>query len=173
MIIGTPLYTVEQIQNKVSQLAEQISRDYHGKEIVAISILKGSFIFFADLIRSIQSPVTVDFISSSSYLKTSSTGEVKIHCDIRENIEGKHVLLVDDIIDTGISLNYLRERFLNMNPASLKICILLDKKQRRVVDVPVDYIGFEIPDHFVVGYGLDYDDKYRNLPYIAIFKKEA
>jgi hypoxanthine phosphoribosyltransferase len=101
-----------------------------------------------------------------------STGEVKIHYDIREDIRGKHVLLIDDIIDTGISLNYIRERILSMGAKSLKICVLLDKKERREVDVPVDYIGFEVPNKFLVGYGLDYDNKYRNLPYIAIFKKE-
>ncbi|MFZ6008272.1 MAG: hypoxanthine phosphoribosyltransferase, partial [Nitrospirota bacterium] len=168
MIIGKPFLTTEQIHEKVTELADRISRDYIGKEILAVGILKGSFMFFADIIRALKIPVTLDFIVASSYLKSTSTGEVKIHYDIKEDIAGKHVLLIDDIIDTGVSLNYIRERILSKGPASLKICILLDKKERRSVDVPVDYIGFEIPNQFVVGYGLDYDNKYRNLPYIAI-----
>jgi hypoxanthine phosphoribosyltransferase len=172
MIIGKPFLTTEQIHEKVTELADRISRDYIGKEILAVGILKGSFMFFADIIRALKIPVTLDFIVASSYLKSTSTGEVKIHYDIKEDIAGKHVLLIDDIIDTGVSLNHIRERILSKGPASLKICILLDKKERRSVDVPVDYIGFEIPNQFVVGYGLDYDNKYRNLPYIAIFKKE-
>ncbi|WP_333652501.1 hypoxanthine phosphoribosyltransferase [Dissulfurispira sp.] len=172
MIIGKPFLTTEQIHEKVTELADRISRDYIGKEILAVGILKGSFMFFADIVRALKIPVTLDFIVASSYLKSTSTGEVKIHYDIKEDIAGKHVLLIDDIIDTGVSLNYIRERILSKGPASLKICILLDKKERRSVDVPVDYTGFEIPNQFVVGYGLDYDNKYRNLPYIAIFKKE-
>lgn len=173
MIIGKPLLTIEQIHEKVARLAERISKDYHGKEIIAVGILKGSFMFFADLVRSLKIPVTIDFIIASSYLKSTSTGEVKIHYDIREDILNRHVLLIDDIIDTGISLNYIRERILSKGPASLKTCILLDKKERRIVDVPVDYVGFEVPNEFLVGYGLDYDNRYRNLPYIAVFKKEA
>jgi hypoxanthine phosphoribosyltransferase len=172
MIIGKPFLTTEQIHEKVTELADRISRDYVGKEILAVGILKGSFMFFADIVRALKIPVTVDFIVASSYLKSTSTGEVKIHYDVKEDIAGKHVLLIDDIIDTGISLNYIRERILSKGPASLQICILLDKKERRSVDVPIDYTGFEIPNQFVVGYGLDYDNKYRNLPYIAIFKKE-
>jgi hypoxanthine phosphoribosyltransferase len=172
MIIGKPFLTTEQIHEKVTELADRISRDYIGKEILAVGILKGSFMFFADIVRALKIPVTLDFIVASSYLKSTSTGEVKIHYDIKEDIAGKHVLLIDDIIDTGVSLNHIRERILSKGPASLKICILLDKKERRSVDVPVDYTGFEIPNQFVVGYGLDYDNKYRNLPYIAIFKKE-
>ncbi|MDI6728989.1 MAG: hypoxanthine phosphoribosyltransferase [Thermodesulfovibrionales bacterium] len=172
MIIGKPFLTTEQIHEKVTELADRISRDYVGKEILAVGILKGSFMFFADIVRALKIPVTVDFIVASSYLKSTSTGEVKIHYDVKEDIAGKHVLLIDDIIDTGVSLNYIRERILSKGPASLKICILLDKKERRSVDVPIDYTGFEIPNQFVVGYGLDYDNKYRNLPYIAIFKKE-
>lgn len=173
MITGRPLLTTEQIHKKVTELADMISRDYQGKEIVAVGILKGAFMFFADLVRAIQIPVTVDFIVASSYLKTTSTGEVKIHSDIRDDITGEHVLLIDDIIDTGISMNYIRERLIAKGPASLKLCVFLNKKECRIVDVPVDYIGFEVPDKFVVGYGLDYDNKYRNLPYIAIFKKET
>ncbi|MBN2654509.1 MAG: hypoxanthine phosphoribosyltransferase [Nitrospirae bacterium] len=173
MIIGTPYLTTEQIHKRISELADSISRDYIGKEIVAIGILKGAFMFYADLIRMIQVPVTVDFMVASSYLKNASTGEVKLHADIREDIAGKDVLLIEDIIDTGISLNYIRDRLLSFMPSSLKIAVLLDKKERREVDVPIDYKGFEIPNKFVVGYGLDYENKYRNLPYLAIFKKKA
>lgn len=173
MIIGRPFLTTEQIHEKVIELADRISKDYAGKEILAIGILKGSFMFFADLIRALNTTVTLDFIIAASYLKTTSTGEVKIHYDIREEVKGKHVLLIDDIIDTGISLNYIRELILSKSPASLKVCAFLDKKERREVDVPMDYIGFEIPNQFFVGYGLDYDNNYRNLPYIAVFKKET
>ena len=173
MIIGKPLLTTEQIQNKVAELAGRISHDYLGKKILAVGILKGSFMFFSDLVRAIQQPVTIDFIIASSYIRTTSTGEVKVHYDIKEEIKGKDILLVDDIIDTGISLNFLRERILAMGPESLKICTFLNKKERRIVDVPLDYIGFEVPNAFVVGYGLDYENQFRNLPYIAVFKKKT
>jgi hypoxanthine phosphoribosyltransferase len=173
MIIGKPLLTTEQIQNKVAELADRISHDYLGKKILAVGILKGSFMFFSDLVRAIQQPVTIDFIIASSYIRTTSTGEVKVHYDIKEEIKGKDILLVDDIIDTGISLNFLRERILAMGPESLKICTFLNKKERRIVDVPLDYIGFEVPNAFVVGYGLDYENQFRNLPYIAVFKKKT
>jgi hypoxanthine phosphoribosyltransferase len=173
MITGKPLFTVEQIQEKVKELGEKITSDYGGKDIVVVSILRGAFMFTSDLVRYIRTPVTLDFIVASSYVKENTTGEVKLHCDIRENIHGKDVLLVEDIVDTGVTLNYIREMFLQREPNSLKICGLLDKKERRVVDVPIDYMGFEIPNVFVVGYGLDYDNKYRNLPYIAVFKKST
>ncbi len=173
MLIGKPFLSTEQIRDQVTTLADRISRDYMGKEVLAIGILKGSFIFFADLIRALKIPVTVDFIVATSYIKTTSTGEVKIHYDIKEEIADKDILLIDDIIDTGISLNYIRERILSKGPASLRICALLDKKERRLVDVPLDYVGFTIPNDFVVGYGLDYENKYRNLPYIAVFKKKT
>lgn len=173
MITGKPFLTATQIQERVLELAAAISRDCLGKEILAIGLLKGAAIFFADLIRALRIPVTVDFIIASSYLKTSSTGEVKIHYDVREDVAGREVLLVEDIVDTGISLNYVRERLLSNGPSSLRICTLLDKKERRVVDVPLDYVGFEIPNIFVVGYGLDYENRYRNLPYIAEFKKKT
>ena len=173
MITGKPLLSKEQIQSKVLELADKISRDYLGKELLAVGILKGSFMFFADLVRAIRVPITIDFVIASSYLKTTSTGEIKVFYNIREEISNKHVLLIDDIVDTGVSLNFIRENVLSKSPASLKICAFLDKKERRVTDVPIDYIGFEIPDKFVVGYGLDYDNKYRNLPYISTFKKET
>ncbi len=173
MIIGKPFLTATQIQGRVLDLAERISSDHLGKEILAIGILKGAVIFFADLVRALRIPVSIDFIISTSYLKTSSTGEVKVHYDLREEVAGRDVLLIEDIVDTGTSLNFLRERILSRRPASLKICALLDKKERRIVDVPIDYVGFEIPNIFVVGYGLDYENRYRNLPYIAEFRKKT
>lgn len=171
MVIGKPLFTPEQIQERVKAIAEEITRDYTGKEILAVGILKGAFMFFSDLVRQIRVPITVDFIIASSYVKTQTTGEVRVYYDVREPLEGKNVLLIEDIVDTGITLNFIRERILQRSPESLKICAFLDKKERRIVDVPIDYKGFVIPNEYVVGYGLDYDNKYRNLPYIAIFKK--
>ncbi len=173
MVVGKPFLTVEQIQKKNRELADMISADYRGKNLLAVGILKGAFIFFSDLVRLIRVPLTIDFIIASSYLKAETSGEIKVHYHLREDISDKDVLLVEDIVDTGITLNYLRERILNAQPRSLKICTFLDKKERREVDVPIDYVGFEIPNKFVVGYGLDYDNKYRNLPYISIFKNIA
>lgn len=173
MIIGKPFLTEKQIQKRVTELAGQISRDYEGKEILVIGILKGSFMFLADLAKSLQVPVEVDFIVASSYIKTESTGEVVIHADVREEIKDKHVLILEDIADTGLTLKYIKDTLLKRDPASLKICAFLDKKEHRKAGLDIDYVGFEIPDHFVVGYGLDYENKFRNLPYIAIFKKES
>ncbi|GAB6183520.1 hypoxanthine phosphoribosyltransferase [Thermodesulfovibrio hydrogeniphilus] len=172
MFIGTPLISEEQIQKKVSELARKITNDYKNKDLLVIGILKGAFIFFSDLVRQIKAPLKVDFIIASSYIKDKSSGEVNIHYFPREEIKGKDVLLVEDIIDTGISLQAIREKILSMEPASLKICVLLDKKERRVVEVPIDYLGFSIPNKFIVGYGLDYNEMFRNLPYLTIFKKE-
>jgi len=173
MIVGKPLLTTREIQTKAKELAHTISVDYSGKDLLAVGILKGACMFFPDLVRSIEVPLTIDFIIASSYVKTENSGEVKIHYDVRGDISDKHVLLIEDIVDTGITLNQIRERILMRSPKSLKICTFLDKKERRVVDVPLDYIGFEIPNLFVVGYGLDYDNKFRNLPYISIFKKRT
>lgn len=173
MVIGKPFFTTEQIQKKVKELADRISADYEGKNLLAIGILKGAFMFYSDIVRMIKVPLSVDFIVASSYLKTNTTGEVKIYYDIREEIKDKDVLLIEDIADSGITLNYIRERVLARTPKSLKICVLLDKKGRRIVDVPLDYVGFDIPNEYMVGYGLDYDDKFRNLPYISIFKKTS
>lgn len=173
MVIGRPLFTVEQIQKRVKELAERISRDYEGKELLVVPLLKGAFMFASDLVRAIRVPLRIDFISTSSYVNTESTGRVTVHWKLREKVTGKDVLLVEDIADTGITLDFVRKMLLEENPRSLKICAFLDKKERRLKAVPLDYVGFEIPDEFVVGYGLDYDDKFRNLPYIAIFKKKA
>lgn len=173
MITGKPLLTTEKIQQRVKELGQLISEDYRNKNLLTIGILKGAFMFFSDLVKHIQTPMNLDFIIASSYVKNNTSEEVKIYYDIRENISGKDVLLVEDIVDTGITLNHIRERVLTQTPNSLRICSFLDKKERRIVDVPLDYIGFEIPNVFVVGYGLDYDNKFRNLPYISIFKKSS
>lgn len=171
MVVGKPFLTVEQIQKKNRELADRISNDYEGKNLLAIGVLKGAFIFFSDIVRMIRIPLSIDFLIASSYLKSDSSGEIKLHYDIREEIADKDILLIEDIVDTGITLNYLRERILQRGPKSLRICTFLDKKGRRQVDVPIDYVGFVIPDEFVVGYGLDYDNKFRNLPYISTFRK--
>jgi hypoxanthine phosphoribosyltransferase len=173
MIVGKPFFTVEQINNKVIELADRISTDYEGKNLLAVGMLRGAFMFFADLVRTIRVPLNIDFIVAASYVKTSTTGEVKVYYDIRDDVTDKDVLLIEDIVDTGITLNHVRERILMKRPRSLKICAFLDKKERRVVDVPLDYVGFDVPNEFLVGYGLDYDNKYRNLPYIAVFKKSV
>ncbi len=173
MIIGKPLLTTRQIQEKVQELAQRISKDYSDKDFLAVGILKGAFMFFSDIVRAIEVPLTLDFIIASSYMKTDTVGQIKVYYDIREDMTDKHVLLIDDIVDTGITLNHIRERVLAKCPKSLKICTFLDKKERREVEIPIDYVGFEIPNEFVVGYGLDYDNKFRNLPYISIFKKKT
>jgi hypoxanthine phosphoribosyltransferase len=173
VIIGKPLFSSKQIQIRVRELAEQISKDYDGKDLLAVGILKGAFMFFSDIIRLIKIPLTIDFIIASSYVKTETTGEVKIYYDIREEIENKDVLLFEDIVDTGITLNKIRERINAKRPKTLKVCTFLDKKGRRIVDIPLDYVGFKIPNEYVVGYGLDYENKFRNLPYISIFKKRT
>ncbi len=171
MVIGKPLFTVEQIQARVRELAAKISSDYAGKDLLVVGILKGAFMFMADLVKSIQIPLTVDFVVASSYIRTDTTGEVKLHCDLKETLKGRDVLLVEDIADTGITLNYIKERLLEKGAKSVRVCVFLDKKERRIADVPLDYAGFKIPNVYVVGYGLDYENKFRNLPYIAVFKK--
>ena len=172
MITGKPLLNVEQVQDRVKELAAKISEDYEGRQILAVGILKGAFMFFSDLVKHIQVPMEIDFLLVSSYHKTESTEEMNIHADMREDIRDRHVLLIEDIVDTGLTLNFLKTLLLERNPASLKICAFLDKKPRRKVDINIDYTGFEVPDEYLVGYGLDYENKYRNLPHIAIFKKE-
>lgn len=159
----------EEVDKKIRELADQITKDYAGKEVHLICILKGSIFFTCELAKRIDLPVTLDFMSVSSYGDgTESTGRVKIVKDLDENIEGKDVIVIEDIIDTGRTLSHLMEVLKVRRPASLKLCTLLDKPSRRVVDVDVHYTGFEIPDEFVVGYGLDYAQKYRNLPYIGV-----
>jgi len=173
MVTGKPLLTVEQIQIKVKELAVKISEDYEGKEILAVGILRGAFMFFSDIVRHIQVPMNIDFLIASSYIKTQTSGEIKIHADLREDIKAKHVLLIEDIVDSGLTLKYIQDMLLARNPASLRTCTFLDKKSRRKTGLKLDYIGFEIPDYYIVGYGLDYDNKFRNLPYISIFKERT
>ncbi|RJQ55293.1 MAG: hypoxanthine phosphoribosyltransferase [Nitrospiraceae bacterium] len=171
MVIGKPFLTVEQIQNRVKELARKISGDFNGKEILAVGILKGAFMFFADIVRHIDVPMKIDFLIASSYVKSQTSGEINIFADVREDIKGRDVLLIDDIVDTGLTLKYIHDMLLAKNPASLKICTFLDKKTRRKADLKIDYTGFEIPDNYVVGYGLDFDGRFRNLPYISVFKE--
>lgn len=159
----------DKVDERIMQLGEQISKDYAGQQIHLIGILKGSIFFICELAKRISIPVTMDFMSVSSYgAGTKSTGVVKLIKDLDEPIEGKHVLVVEDIIDSGHTLSYLLKNLSSRNPASIRLCTLLDKPERREVDVDVDYQGFRIPDEFVIGYGLDYDQRYRNLPYIGV-----
>ncbi len=167
--IQETLFDEQTISEKVRELADQISKDYAGKDLVLVCILKGAAVFSADLLRHISLPVTAEFVQAASYgASTTSSRTIIIKKDIGTDIKGKHVLLVDTIIDTGDTLDCLFKKFSERGPASLKIVALLDKRSRRIVDVPIAYLGFEIPDKFVVGYGMDYGEKYRDLPYIAV-----
>ncbi|MBQ8879088.1 MAG: hypoxanthine phosphoribosyltransferase [Lachnospiraceae bacterium] len=163
------LLTEEEVDARIKAIGEQISKDYEGKEVHLICVLKGGSFFMCELAKRITVPVSLDFMSVSSYgSETKSSGVVKIVKDLDETIMGKDVIVIEDIIDSGRTLSYLLEMLKDRKPASLRLCTLLDKPDRRVVDVNIDYTGFAIPDEFVVGYGLDYAQKYRNLPYIGI-----
>ena len=165
------LFSEEQLKNRVREIAQQITADYQGKEILLISVLRGSFVFMADLCRAIDLPCTLDFMAVSSYGKgTKSSGQVQITKDLSEDISDRHIIVVEDILDSGNTLSYLLKILENRHPASIRLCTLLDTPDRRVKPVEVHYSGFTIPDAFVVGYGLDYAEKYRNLPYIGILK---
>ena len=165
------LFSEEELRERVAQIAAQIDADYAGKEPLLVSVLRGSFVFMADLVRQIHVPCTVDFMAVSSYGKgASSSGQVKIIKDLSEQIEGKDLIVVEDILDSGNTLSYLLQLLQARKPASVRLCTLLDKPSRRVKEVKVNYSGFSIPDYFVVGYGLDYAEKYRNLPYIGVLK---
>lgn len=163
------LLSEEEVDERIKAIGGQISKDYQGKEVHLICVLKGGSFFMCELAKRITVPVSFDFMSVSSYgSDTKSSGVVRIVKDLDEPIQGKDVIVVEDIVDSGRTLNYLLEMLRDRKPNSLRLCTLLDKPDRRVVNVPVDYTGFQIPDEFVVGYGLDYDQKYRNLPYIGI-----
>ena len=172
--IAKVLISEEQLQAKVAELGAQISRDYEGKDLLLVSILKGSVVFMADLMRAIKEPCSIDFMVVSSYggANTTSTGLVKIVKDLDQDLSGKDVLIVEDILDTGVTLSNLVPMLKMRNPNSVKICTILDKPSRRKADIQPDYEGFQVPDEFVVGYGLDYDEKYRNLPYVGVLKPE-
>ncbi|MHC1719457.1 MAG: hypoxanthine phosphoribosyltransferase [Clostridiaceae bacterium] len=167
------LYTEEKLKGIIKELGKKISEDYQGKELILVGILKGSILFMADLIRTITIPCKMDFMAVSSYGSSSeSSGIVRILKDLDFVIENKNVLIVEDIIDSGTTLSYLLDYLKRRNPQSIQIACLLNKPDRRKVDIPVKYTGFEVPDFFLVGYGLDYAEKYRNLPYIGILKEE-
>jgi hypoxanthine phosphoribosyltransferase len=169
------LITEDQIREKVAELGGQLSADYAGRSLTLVSVLKGSLPFMADLMRQISVPVTIDLMEVSSYggPSTETSGLVRILKDLSASIEDKDVVIVEDIIDTGLTLNYLVRYLRGKNPRSLRICALLDKPARRLVDITIDYRGFTIPDQFVVGYGLDYGEHYRNLPFIGVLKPEV
>ena len=172
--IESILFSQEQLDKRVSEIAEEINRDYEGKNLILISVLRGSFVFMADLVRKIKHPCLIDFMSVSSYGKGStSSGQVQITKDLSEDISGMDVIVVEDILDSGNTLSYLLRILEQRHPASIRLCTLLDKPDRRKVEVAVHYSGFTIPDAFVVGYGLDYAERYRNLPYIGILKPEV
>lgn len=172
--IARVLVTEEELRVRVKELGEAITAEYEGKELLVVGILKGSSVFMSDLIRQIQIPLNIDFMIVSSYGNaTESTGVVKIIKDIEQSISDKHVLIVEDIIDSGLTLKYLTEMLNMRKPASIKLCTLLDKPAGRKVEVDVDYVGFEMPDEFIVGYGIDYAEGYRNLPYVGILKPEV
>ncbi len=168
-----PLFTPEEIKSAVERLAQEIQRDCQGKTPLLLGILKGSFIFLADLIRNLDMPLEVEFAALSSYGRgrKESSGKVKMAPGIHTSLKGRHVLVIEDIVDTGLTLSFLLEYLQRKKPASLKVCALFDKASRRQVPVPIDYLGFSIPDAFVVGYSLDYDEKFRHLPGLYFLKE--
>ena len=169
------LLSEEQIQNRIRELGEILSKEYADKDPIIVGVLKGVVVFYADMIRLIKVPCQMDFMWISSYSGTNSTGSMEVKRDVSANIEGRHVLILEDIYDTGTSLDFTYKHLLTKKPASLKICTLLDKPERRRPGITLqpDYVGFTIPNHFVVGYGLDFNEHYRNLPYVGVLKPEA
>jgi len=168
------LYSEADLKAKVKELAARISADYEGKDLLLIGVLKGANVFMCDLMREISFPILIDFIAASSYgHSTESSGVVKILKDLDYSIEGRDVIIIEDIIDTGLTLKYLIENFRSRKPRSLEICTLLDKPERRIAQLSVKYIGYQIPDEFIVGYGIDYAERYRNLPYIATLQESV
>lgn len=167
------LFSAEEIKTRVTEIGKTLTEDYKNKDPLLICPLKGSFMFFSDIAREIKIPCEIDFMAVSSYnSNTVSSGEIKILKDLTENINGRHVIIIEDIIDTGLTLYNLKKMLSSRNPESLKICTLLDKPSRRIADITGDYCGFVIPDKFVVGYGMDLNEKYRNLPFIGIYEPE-
>lgn len=173
-VVKEVMLSEEEIRTRVAELGRQISEDYKGEDVVLVCVLKGSVIFFADLIRQITEPISIDFISCTSYgNSTESSGVVRILKDLEYSIEGKHVLVVEDIVDTGTTLHYLLGNLRSRNAKSVRLVALLNKPERRKVEVAVDYVGFTIPDDFVIGYGMDYAEQYRHFPFIGVLKEEV
>ncbi len=174
MDVAKVLIAREELNRRTEELGEAISRDYAGQDLLLVCILKGGVLFLSDLVRAIHIPHSMDFMAISSYggTRTESSGVVRILMDLNTNIEGRNVLIVEDIIDTGRTLTYITQNLRTRNPASLKICTLLNKPSRREVPVKLDYVGFDIPNEFVIGYGLDYNEIYRNLPFVGVLKPE-
>lgn len=168
-IFGRPIVTQEEMRARIRELGKQITADYMGKDIVLVGVLKGAYAFYADLARAIRIPMRVDFLMVTSYgAQAKTSGRVKIVTELTEDIRSKDVLLVEDIVDSGLTAQYLLKTLAKKKPRSIKICTLLSKPDRRTIDVAIDYVGFKIPNKYVVGYGLDYQQKYRNLPYLAV-----
>jgi hypoxanthine phosphoribosyltransferase len=171
--VGEVLIGEERLQARIHELGDELSADYAGREVLLVGVLKGAVFFMADLMRSLTIPCEIDFMAISSYgASTDSSGVVRILKDLDINIEGRHVLVVEDIVDSGLTLSYLMRNLESREPASLEVCALLTKPTRREIDVPVRYIGFEIPNKFVIGYGLDFAERYRNLPYVGVLHPE-
>ena len=171
-IFGRPIVTQEQMRARIRDMGRQISADYAGKDLVLVGVLKGAYAFYADLARAIRIPVRLDFIVVTSYgSRAKTSGKVKLVTELTEEIKGKDVLLVEDIVDSGLTVQRLVKSLAKKKPRSIKVCTLLSKPDRRVVDVRVEYVGFKVPDQYIVGYGLDYQQKYRNLPYLAVLDK--
>ena len=166
------LISAEEIEQAVARVGKQITEDFRDKDPIFVGVLKGCFIFMADLMRHVDIHCSMDFMAVSSYAGTSSTGAVKINKDLSQDIEGRHIIIVEDILDSGVTLSYLKSYLMVRHPASVTIATLMDKPSRRKADVYADYSCFEVPDAFVVGYGLDYNERYRNLPYIGVLKPE-
>jgi hypoxanthine phosphoribosyltransferase len=173
-IFGRPMVTQEEMRARIKELGKQIAMDYAGKDLVLVGVLKGAYAFYADLARAIRIPMRVDFLIVASYGGQSKTsGKVKVITELTEDVKGKDVLLVEDIVDSGLTVQYLVKTLAKHKPKSIKVCTLLSKPDRRTIDVQLDYVGFKIPNKYVVGYGLDYQQKYRNLPYLAVLDLEG
>jgi hypoxanthine phosphoribosyltransferase len=170
--IAQIIFTQEALQARIAELGRQISRDYAGKNPLCVGVLSGVVFFMADLLRQVAVPMTLDFRAISHYGAGKGSGTVRITKDLEYPIEGRHVLFVEDVIDTGLTLNYLLRTLRTRHPASLQVCVLFDRPYRRLIDIPLAYQGFELPDRFVVGYGLDYNERYRNLPFVGVLKPE-
>ena len=170
---GKPLFTREEIQRKIQELGSRLSTDYADKDLLVVGVLKGAIFFMSDVLRALKISVRMDFIHCTSSSRNGGGVPVTMLCDMKEDIKGKHVLLIEDIMDSGVTLQYIKQKLQERGPESLKVCVLLDKADRRKVPIEADYVGFRIPNKYVVGYGLDYKDRYRNLPYIAVLPMDG